>query len=64
MEHNGSSGRTGSRQVLQYSSALLQESGVPAPLLLNACAERADLIDELQQLLMQCRLGAQHFSIV
>ena len=48
----------------QYSSALLQESGVPAPLLLNACAERSSLIDELQQSLMQCRLGAQHLSIV
>ena len=43
-----------------YSSALIQECGVPAPLLLNICAELADLIDVLQQLLMHCRLGAQH----
>ena len=50
--------------MLQYSSALLQDSSVPAPLLLNACAERSDLIDELQQSLIQCRLGAQHLSIV
>ncbi len=48
-----------------YSSALLQESGVPAPLLLKACAEHANLIDEVQQSLMHCtRLGAQQISIV
>ena len=46
-----------------YSGALLQESGVPDPLLLNACAERADLIEELHQSLMQW-LGLVHRILV